>query len=460
MMTVFTLAGKYLIHALVVCAWMALSSAEITECLTLTYTPSSCSGVIQATGCTASVEVVSNVSMTTFITRNDLSHTTRYLFFSKCNSTMDVHLLNSNVSFNLNNNTFRIQAMNLSVSWVKFQNGSLVAGGAVLVPELSVFELDHAILESETGYEQASLTIIGTFIVCLYYCVVLDNTCHSGTINLYHSKVDIDTFIRTISDVKMAGTIVVPLPRRLTFDSRVSILRPTRDTSVQWVLVILGELTVSTRAEVHFAQGKVFVASNATLVLNGTASFEALSLGTDYFMNGGIKQPSTRTCVTGSGAFSTLLRSKAGYELAIYEIFCEISASVSFVFNQITKRPRSRFEADDEITDFLSTELTLLIGLNSFTANFDSAQQGNKLGFKVKIENINNGTFLDLRINNIYATYLSLVGSIKISETILFYVHRLDVLGSGTGALVTKGEVPTYCSRHLNRLFVTCFRND
>ena len=270
----------------------------------------------------------------------------------------------------------------------------------------------------------------------------------SGTINLYHSKVDIDTFIRTSSDVKLGGTIVVPLPRRLTFDSRVSILRPTRDTSVQWVLVILGELTVSTRAEVHFAQGKVYVATNATLVLDGIASFEALSLGTDYFMNGGIKQPSTRTCVTGSGTFSTLLRSKAGYELAIYEIFCDLSTSVSFIFNQITQEPRSRFEAENEMTFFWSTELTLLIGLNSFTANFDSAQQGNKLGFKVKIENRNNGTTLDLRINNIYATYLSLVGSIKISETNFFYVHRLDVLGSGTGALVTKGEVPTYCYRY------------
>lgn len=256
--------------------------------------------------------------------------------------------------------------------------------------------------------------------------------------NLYHSKVDIDTFIRTSGDVKLAGTIVVPLRRRLTFDSRVSIFCRARDTSVQWVLVILGELTVSNRAEVHFAQGKVYVVSNATLVLDGTASFEALSLGTDYFMNGGFKQSSTRICVTGSGTFSTLLRSTAGYEFAIYEIFCDLSTSISFIFNQIAKRPPPlrRFEAYHEIMDFLSTELTLLIGLNSFTANFAS---GNKLGFKVKIENRNNGTTLDLRIKNIYATYLSLVGSIKISETNFFLVYRLDVLGSGTGALATKG---------------------
>jgi hypothetical protein len=204
------------------------------------------------------------------------------------------------------------------------------------------------------------------------------------------------------------------------------------------VLVILGELTVSNRAEVHFAQGKVYVVSNATLVLDGTASFEALSLGTDYFMNGGFKQSSTRICVTGSGTFSTLLRSTAGYEFAIYEIFCDLSTSISFIFNQIAKRPPPlrRLEAHHEIMDFLSTELTLLIGLNSFTANFAS---GNKLGFKVKIENRNNGTTLDLRIKNIYATYLSLVGSIKISETNFFLVYRLDVLGSGTGALATKG---------------------
>jgi len=135
------------------------------------------------------------------------------------------------------------------------------------------------------------------------------------------------------------------------------------------------------------------------------------------------------------------LRSTAGYEFAIYEIFCNLSTSISFIFNQIAKRPPPlrRFEAYHEIMDFLSTELTLLIGLNSFTANFDSAQQGNKLGFKVKIENRNNGTTLDLRIKKIYATYLSLVGSIKISETNFFFVYRLDVLGSGTGALVTKG---------------------
>ena len=163
-------------HALFVCAWISLSSAEITECLTLAYTPRACSGVIAATGCSASVEVVSNVSMTTFIARNDLSHTTRYLFFSMCNSTMEIHLLNSNVSFNLNHNEFRVQAMNLSVSWVKFRNGSLVTGGAVFVPEFSVFELDHASIESEIGYEQASLTITGSFNVCLYYCLAINNT--------------------------------------------------------------------------------------------------------------------------------------------------------------------------------------------------------------------------------------------------------------------------------------------
>ena len=238
---------------------------------------------------------------------------------------------------------------------------------------------------------------------------------------------------------------MVPLRRRLTFDSRVSILCRARDTSVQWVLVILGELTVSNRAEVHFAQGKVYVVSNATLVLDGTASFEALSLGTDYFMNGGFKQSSTRICVTGSGTFSTLLKSTAGYEFAIYEIFCDLSTSISFIFNQIARLPHplprtpGQIEARSEIMDFLSTELTLLIGLNSFTANFSSARQVNKLGFKVKIENRNNGTTLDLRIKNIDATYLSLVGSIKISETNFFFVYRLDVLGSGTGVLVTKG---------------------
>jgi hypothetical protein len=272
-------------------------------------------------------------------------------------------------------------------------------------------------------------------------CVVCLDTSSwrtSGTLNFHQSTLDLDTRINTKLDVMLSSTIAVPRGRRLAFESAVSVLIAASETAKPWVLVVFGELKISTLAEVNFAQGKVFIASNGTLFLDGIATFEAVVLGRDYPENNTIKEPSRRTCVIGTGTFNTLLRSIVRYEASLFEIFCNFSPRISFEFKQpLGIVIPSRLERGDDLP-FLSTKLTLLIGLESFTANFESALQATWFGFVVKIQNINNKTALDLRIKSLSATNLILVGSIRISVANC-YVYRLDILEGGTGAVHMTG---------------------
>lgn len=213
-----------------------------------------------------------------------------------------------------------------------------------------------------------------------------------------------------------------------------------------WALVVEGELKISTFADVTFSQGKVIIASEGTLLLEGIAVFEALVLGLDYPSNGMTKQSSNRTCVNGSGTFGTLLRSTAGYDAARFEIFCEISPNVHFIFRHLHEIIfPSRFELSDFEPDhpYVSTELTLLVGLKSFTANFESTEYKNIFGFLVTIQNVNSEATLDLRIKKLDATNLNLVGQIRISCNDS-YVYRLRIMGIGAGVSLAKEGADHY----------------
>lgn len=257
---------------------------------------------------------------------------------------------------------------------------------------------------------------------------------------MHHSKLDVDVLVGT--DVLLSKSNEIPRGRTLTIDSQVSTFRQSAETVTPWVLVVLGTLKISTLAEVSFAQGKVCISSDGMLVLDGIAAFEALSLGKDCNETSinTIKDSLTRTCVTGSGAFSTLLRSMAGYDASVFEIFCDFSPIISFVFIQ---RREENYNLPFTEVDFdpsqphVSAELTLLIGLQFFRANFDSIHRGNIFGFMVNIHQTN-GKFLDLQINNLRATKLNVAGQIRISEA-NFKVYRLEISGSGSGVALVKG---------------------
>ncbi len=258
---------------------------------------------------------------------------------------------------------------------------------------------------------------------------------------MHHSKLDVDVLIG--SDVLLSKTNEIPRGRTLTIDSQVGTFRRSTEIVTPWVLVVLGTLKISTLAEVSFAQGKVCISSDGLLVLDGIAAFEALSLGKDCneASNNTIKDSSTRTCVTGSGTFSTLLRKMAGYDASVFEIFCDFSPIISFVFKQ--RSEENLYQLPYNERDFLpsqpyvSAELTLLIGLQFFRANFDSIHRGNKFGFMVNIHQTN-GKVLDLQINNLRATKLIVAGQIRISEA-NFIVYRLVISGSGSGVVLMKG---------------------
>ena len=250
------------------------------------------------------------------------------------------------------------------------------------------------------------------------------------------------------TDVLLSKTNEIPRGRTLTIDSQVSAFRRSTETVTPWVLVVLGTLKISTLAEVSFAQGKVCISSDGMLVLDGIAAFEALSLGNDCneTSNNTIKDSSTRICVTGSGTFSTLLRVMAilaGYDASVFEIFCDFSPNISFVFKQniINDYPMPFSEVYFEPKQpFISVELTLLIGLQFFRANFDSIHSGNTFGFMVNIHKSSktNGKVLDLQINKLRATKLNVAGQIRISEA-NFKVYRLEISGSGSGVVLMKG---------------------
>ena len=67
----------------------------------------------------------------------------------------------------------------------------------------------------------------------------------------------------------------------------------------------------------------------------------------------------------------------------------------------------------------------------------------------MKIQNINNEASLDLHLKNLFATNLYLVGLIQISEANC-YVHRLEIMGSGTGVVLMKRGA--FCATFLNAL--------
>jgi hypothetical protein len=162
-MTFFVLIRNSVINAFLACAFISISLADITERLTLEATLGACSAIIRANGSIARVEVVSNASVTTIQLWNGLSFA-KSLSFSPCNTPIfEIHLLNSNASFNLRQNEIQIQAMSLSASRIKIQNGTFILEGSVLMPEFSVLELDHATLEAAIGHQQTLLEIQGNF---------------------------------------------------------------------------------------------------------------------------------------------------------------------------------------------------------------------------------------------------------------------------------------------------------
>ena len=237
----------------------------------------------------------------------------------------------------------------------------------------------------------------------------------------------------------VAQMIIIPRGRRLTIGSDVNVIGQASTTPVRWALVVFGELKIAVLANVIFAQGKVIIASDGTLLLDGSATFEALTLGREYPFNGAMMEPSKRTCVTGSGKFVTLLASKAGYQAALFEIFCEISPNIRFFWQQEAANLLSaRFELGGNLP-YMSSELTLLIGLQSFTGNFEVAKF-KTFGFAVKLQNVNADKVLDLQIINLIATNLNLVGLIRMS-CVDCYAHRLQISGNGTGVVLMRGGV-------------------
>jgi hypothetical protein len=268
----------------------------------------------------------------------------------------------------------------------------------------------------------------------------------SGGFHVCESHLDIDTLIRSSCDVMVARKIMIPGGRSWTFESRVSMLLQAFDsfeTTQPWVLVVDGELRIATAADVIFTQGKVFISTSGTLILEGIAAFEALSLGRDYYSNGSMQQPSTRTCVTGSGTFNTRLILAARHEAtARFEIYCIFAPNIHFSFKESTYLIGSVQPGElepPEQSKFLSVELTLLVGLQSFAANFDS-KTTNNVGFRVAIHNINDNTTLDLQIKKLDATNLNLVGQIRVSCDNC-YVYRLQISGTGTGVALMEGGI-------------------
>ena len=187
----------------------------------------------------------------------------------------------------------------------------------------------------------------------------------SGGFHVCESHLDIDTLIGTSCDVMVARKIMIPYGRSWTFESRVMLLQAS-ETTQPWVLVVDGEVRIATAADVIFAQGKVFISASGTLILEGIAAFEALSLGRDYHSNGTMQQPSTRTCVTGSGTFNTRLILAARHEAtARFEIYCIFAPNIHFSFKESTYLIGSVQPGElepPEQSKFLSVELTLLVG--------------------------------------------------------------------------------------------------
>jgi hypothetical protein len=233
--------------------------------------------------------------------------------------------------------------------------------------------------------------------------------------------------------------IVIPRSRSLIFDSEVKVLRPS-DIMLPWLLVIFGELKITKLAMVIFSQGKVVLSSEGSMILDGIAAFEYLSLGLEYPANDVIKEPSNNTCVRGSGKFLSLLLRNTDYKAARLKIFCDISTNISF---SMQRNAQNTIQGDihqgyEFLQPYLSTDLTLLVGMQHFTVKFETTQQY-IIGYVVTIQNLVTDRVLDLQMINLDVTNLNLVGWIKITN-VDGYVHRLQILGGVPGLELQKGE--------------------
>lgn len=456
-------AGKSFINWICIYIFISCSTAVSQGSLIVKYYSNNCSAVVAANGGVAQIEAVHNASMRMLLVSDTLGYE-KSLSMSECNiMSLEIQLIDSNMSVSLNQNSVRISAVKLSASTVKLQNGTYVFEGSVLVPESSVIELDCATLATTPDSKQILLTIKGTLIVCeclsKHLVLSLSMLCSlqiSGGFHVHKSHLDMDTLISTSSNVMVANKIVIPRGRSWTFESRVSMLLQASTTTSPWTLVVDGELKISFVADVIFSQGRVIISPEGALLLEGIAVFEALTLGLEYPSNGTMQKSSNRICVKGSGTFGTLLRSKVNYEAARFEIFCDFSPNVHFIFVQSNQRYfPSRFKDTDFDPQgpFLSTELILLVGLQSFTANFESTNYKNIFGFVVTIQNADREATLDVHVKKLDATNLNLVGQIRISCDDC-YAHRLRIMGSGTGVFLKRGGT----SRHLKFSHVpSCF---
>ena len=165
-MTIFTPVRKSLVNALFLCACIFVSLAEPHDELTLTAASVVCSAVIQSNGSIAVLEMLSNVSTTTIHVWNGFA---RSLSFSMCTTiSLDIHLRNSTLTLNLNQNEIRVEEIQLSASRTIFQNGTCILGGSAFIPKSSILELHHVTFVSplESG-QILLLTVLGMFLLLI-----------------------------------------------------------------------------------------------------------------------------------------------------------------------------------------------------------------------------------------------------------------------------------------------------
>ena len=157
----------YLLKIFIVCAFVSNSCADVPVGLTIKSFSNSCSAIIQANSSVALIEITSNVSITTIGIWNGFRFAASFSFGMCTEPMIDIQLLNSIVIINLNQKEMLVQAINLTASSIKFQNGTFNVRSSIFVPESSVMELDHAKILETMNSQQISLTIQG--ILCIFF---------------------------------------------------------------------------------------------------------------------------------------------------------------------------------------------------------------------------------------------------------------------------------------------------
>jgi hypothetical protein len=153
------------VYALILCACIFVSSADPHEELTLTAASVACSAVIQSNGSIAVLEMVSNVSTKTIHVWNGFA---RSLSFRMCGTiSLDIHLRNSTLALNLNQNEIRVEKIQLSASRTIFQNGTCILGDSAFIPKLSILELHHVTFVSPLNSGQILLTVQGMILLLI-----------------------------------------------------------------------------------------------------------------------------------------------------------------------------------------------------------------------------------------------------------------------------------------------------